>query len=347
MHLSEILALRHVPGAGIFLALTRRCPLSCGHCSTSSKTTSEEAEAGPYVRLVESFTSSCRPEVLALTGGEPLLRASLVQRLVRQARSVGTRSYLLTGAWFAQREQWPEAVIRAIDMVDHLAVSIDRFHEAEVPRRGTYALLHHRLASGRAASLQAVGDGPDDPYLHQLCEEVRREFDDRLPVLVGAVGANGRAKGWLRRPVQTERPVEIEPCHMASWPVVDFRGNVVACCNQDVVDGPAPEHLRLGAADVDGWPELRRRLEQRPHLRAIRTAGPRMLGAEWCGRATGEQTVCEACRSLPFDAATEARVEQALGTPLWKAVDIQLRVTLAAHSPLPLRGFDHMATLGM
>ena len=47
MHLMEVLELRPVPGAALFLAVTRRCPLSCAHCSTNSMLSSEEHD-GPW-----------------------------------------------------------------------------------------------------------------------------------------------------------------------------------------------------------------------------------------------------------------------------------------------------------
>ena len=74
MHLVELLSLRPVPAAGVYLTLTRRCPLTCAHCSTNSMMDSEEHAADLFLRFAESLTPTDHPGVLALTGGEALLR---------------------------------------------------------------------------------------------------------------------------------------------------------------------------------------------------------------------------------------------------------------------------------
>src|SRR5215211_2738624 len=111
MHLVDILALRQVPAAGLYLSLTRRCPLSCAHCSTNSSLVSEEHAASPFLRLVESFTPDCRPEILVLTGGEPLVRPRLVRALTERAHAVGTRVVLASGMFFARQQ----ALSRSLD----------------------------------------------------------------------------------------------------------------------------------------------------------------------------------------------------------------------------------------
>lgn len=46
MRLAEIIELRPVPAAGLLATLTRRCPLNCAHCSTSSGPRGEDTSAG-------------------------------------------------------------------------------------------------------------------------------------------------------------------------------------------------------------------------------------------------------------------------------------------------------------
>src|SRR5204863_8875460 len=100
---------------------------------------------------------------------------------------------------------------------------------------------------------QACGTGPHDPYLAGLTGDVRREFGDRVPMLVTTVRPAGRARSWLRpsdpagaalaaepRPLGSPGPFAPEPpaapCELLSWPAVAFDGTVAACCNQDVLD---------------------------------------------------------------------------------------------------------------
>jgi hypothetical protein len=311
MHLAELLACRPVPASAVFMALTRRCPLRCRHCSTMSGPdlsgpASEQQPAAPLRRFAATFTPADHPEYLLLTGGEPLLRPGLVRTLAETARAAGTRNYLLTGAFFAERGRLPAPIRAALESVDHVAVSIDVFHEAQVRRDRVFRLLHELLAMGRAASLQTCGTGPDDPYLAELTGHVRREFGDRIPMLVTTVQPAGRARAWLRAPgpapldpaaseppaserLASELPVPgppAAPCELLSWPVVAFDGTIAACCNQDVLDRrPVPAHLRLGHVSTSSWPEIRRACVTSAALRALRTRGPLQLAHRFAGPA--------------------------------------------------------------
>ncbi|HEU5421327.1 MAG TPA: radical SAM protein [Streptosporangiaceae bacterium] len=311
MHLAELLARRPVPAAAVFLAITRRCPLRCAHCSTMSEATSPQQPAALLQRFVESFSLADHPEFVLITGGEPLLRPRLVAALARAARCAGTRSYVLTGAFFARSGRTPAAITAALESADHVAVSIDRFHEAEVPRPQAFRVLHDLLAAGRDVSIQACGTGPGDPYLAALTDDVRREFGARVPMLVTAVLPVGRGRAWLPGPPALGAPAAAggpgpippaAPCDLAAWPVVGFDGTITACCNQDVLDTrPVPEHLRLGHIASQSWPEVRRRCVSSPVLRALRTRGPRQLAHRLAGpgQPPAGATYCGTCRFLP------------------------------------------------
>ena len=101
MHLSELFAIRADPAAGVYLSLTRRCPLHCAHCSTRSTPHAEQHPAEPFLRLVATFRPDLRPEVVSLTGGEPLLRPRLVGELAARQRRRALRTMLLSGMFFA------------------------------------------------------------------------------------------------------------------------------------------------------------------------------------------------------------------------------------------------------
>ncbi|NBM20208.1 radical SAM protein [Streptomyces sp. GC420] len=300
MELAELIGLRPVPAAGLLLTLTRRCPLSCAHCSTASTMESrEEPDAGQLRRFVGSFTAEDRPDVMMLTGGEPLLLPDLVSRLAGSARVSGTRTALLSGMFFARAGTVPERVMRAVAAVDHFSASLDAHHEREVPRPAVFRALRAIREAGIPVSFHLTGTGPADPYLADVTHAIDREFDGTVPVLVNEVRAFGRAASWAgraRTAVDTDRAL---PCAMAAWPVVAFDGTVLACCNQDVVDRrPAPPHLRLGHIGADDWTTVRRRSLDSPMLRMIRTVGPSHLRARYAPAAAPARSYCEDCRLL-------------------------------------------------
>jgi len=320
MHLAELLACRPVPAAAVFAALTRRCPLRCRHCSTMSDSASEQQPAAPLRRFVSTFTPADHPEFLLLTGGEPLLRPGLVRTLAETARTAGVRSYVLTGAFWAERIRVPVPIHRALSSVDHVAVSLDPFHEAEVARAAVFRVLHQLLDLGRDVSIQACGTGPDDPYLADLTGHVRREFGDRIPMLVTTVRPAGRARTWLPAPPAPLAPAApaAAPCELVSWPVVAFDGTVVACCNSDVLDGrPVPAHLRLGHVSTVTWPEVRQACQSSAALRALRTRGPLQLAHGFAAPDPGRPAAgrrpaagyCATCRSLSAPALRAAAAD--------------------------------------
>ncbi|PWS45370.1 radical SAM protein, partial [Streptomyces sp. FT05W] len=310
MELGELVGRRPFPAAGLLLGLTRRCPLSCAHCSTgSSLTTREEPDADRLVRFVGSFTRENRPDVVMLTGGEPLLLPALVEELSARARAAGSRTALLSGMFFARSREIPPPVLRAIRGVDHFSASLDAHHEREVPRADVFRAVHRIRETGVAVSFHLTGTGADDPYLADITRAVDTEFGGRVPSLVNEVRAFGRAASWAAPARTGPEAGAVSPCAMAAWPVVAFDGAVLACCNQDTVDlRPAPAHLYLGHVDTDDWATVRGRALESPVLRMIRTVGPAHLAAR-AGAFSDGASYCHGCRALGADerVADEAR----------------------------------------
>jgi organic radical activating enzyme len=352
MHLVEILSRRPVPGAAVALSLTRRCPLRCRHCSTDSGPSSEEHAASLFERFVTTFTAADRPEFLLLTGGEPLLRPHLVTSLAAMARAVGTRTYVLSGMFFARQRRVSRSVRQAIDAVDHLSASLDFFHEEQVPRDAVLLALRSLVEQGKDVSLQVVGSGDDDPYLAEVTAQARRALGDRVPMLVGRLATAGRARSWNQRLVSTRPPagtsslLAADPCTMAAWPVVGFDGTVTACGNQDVVDHePLPAHLRLGHVSVDSWSTIQQRCVSSPILRGLRVFGPLYLAgpggpAGYCAACWRLSGAAEAASTLAKRAAVGVLEERVTALQIGAgAVGFARRYGCARYAGLVLLGY--------
>jgi pyruvate-formate lyase-activating enzyme len=316
LHLVELLARRTVPAAGVSIGLTRRCPLSCAHCATNSTTSSEEIAADVLLRFVGTFGHDDPPEVLAMSGGEPLLRPRLVRELAERAHDVGCRSTVLSGLFFARSGRIPPAIRAAIDEVDHFSVSLDVFHEREVPRANVLRVLEAVLARGTDVSIHVVGLDADDPYLEDVTSEVRRVFDDRVPMFVNTVSAFGRAQAWhTDAPRVAPSAFDADPCMLAAWPLVGWDGTITACGNEDVVDGPVPSHLRLGHAGADDWPTVQARARTSSIIRAIRLFGPEYLADRLQDEPLVSDGYCSTCMRLPDDPRLLARVREMMQRP--------------------------------
>ncbi len=314
MHLVDLLARRVVPGAGVSIAITRRCPLSCAHCATSSTMHSGEVEADVLLGFVGSFGDDAEPpELLAMSGGEPLLRPALVRELAERARAAGCRSTVLSGAFFARGGgRIPKPIRAAIEQLDHFSVSLDAFHEREVPRAHVLGVLGDVLAGGTDVSIQLVGLTADDPYLVDAVADVRRVFDDRVPMFVNTVKRRGRAIAWLDA-AAPDVPFDLsaDPCMLAAWPLVGWDGTITACGNDDVVDGPAPAHLVLGHASADRWPAIRERCRVSSMVRAIRLYGPEEIAEHWSDGGLSCDGYCATCMTLSDDdAGVRPRIDE-------------------------------------
>lgn len=332
MHLVEMLARRAVPAAGVSVGITRRCPLSCAHCSTSSTMQSEQSRPELFNRFVDTFTEASHPEFMAMSGGEALLRPALVKNLALKARASGTKSSVLSGLFFARKPGIPKSVKSAIDAVDHFSVSMDAFHEREVPRSNVFTVLNQLLDEGKHLSLHIAGESEDDPYLDDLVNLVQKRFGKRIPMMVNTLSPFGRAKTFF---IQTASPstktVEASPCTMAAWPVVGFDGVVAACGNDNLI-GRVPSHLRLGDIRIHSWADIRSRCVDNAMQIALRTYGPEYLQTKFGSQGkTSCKGYCDTCINLGAQDAIQVGVSSQMLKPGARilgdsVVDLQLEL---------------------
>ncbi|MEO9237746.1 MAG: radical SAM protein [Jatrophihabitantaceae bacterium] len=360
MHIADMLVRRPVPTAGLFLSLTRRCPLTCAHCSTNSMMSSEEHDEEIFRRFVDTFTEADHPEMVWLTGGEPLLRPQLVLDLVNACHRVGSKVAIITGLYYARADgHIPKALIPALRAVDHVIVSQDIYHEVQIPRAHAFATVQTLLDFGQDVSFQVVGQNNSDPYLADVTSDIRTTFADRVPALVANLAPMGRGQSLLAaarmRPV-TSSPNDAHrdaaPCTMAAWPVVGYDGAISACCQQRVIDGPIPDHLNLGNALTTGWPEVSRQLRQRSTLRAIRIIGPEKLVQD-AGLPLSDCGFCTTCIHDGSRPEVSAQAEAMVASSGFAAVEtevVRLQVDagpeyFARRSGVP--SYASMMTLGL
>jgi len=313
MNLDEILAIRAIPAGGVFLSVTRRCPLTCAHCSTNSLITSEEHPADLFLRFADTFTAADHPGLLLLTGGEALLRPALVEGVIERCHRAGTPVGLISGLYFARQPTIPSTLRRSIDAVDHFTASLDVYHERQIPRSDVFRVLQELLDAGKDLSIQIAGLEEDQPYIDGVVADIDRTFEGRVPFLVTQVHPVGRAREWVQEePIPVSPVARPQPCAEAAWPVVTFDGTVVACSNQTIVDGPGPPHLRLGHTSVDDWPTVRDRMLQRTLPRAIRLWGPEYIAERYGTDGARCDGYCETCFQLSDHPEVAAGLEPAL-----------------------------------
>jgi hypothetical protein len=312
--------------------------------------TSEQHSGDVFLRLVQSFTPDSKPDLVVLTGGEPLLRPKLVLDIAERVHEVGGRVVLASGMFFALQSRVPPAIDRAIAAADHFTCSLDVFHEEQVPRKAVFRAVTSVVERGTDASFLVAGMDGEDPYLADVIGDIRSAFDDRVPILVGFVTAVGRAAAWMPPPEENlKTEVEPMPCDVAAWPVVSSNGTVVGCCNQSVVDGPAPAHLRLGQAGIDTWSSLADRHANRPLMRAIRVFGPEYIAGAYGAGAVRCDGYCKTCMRLSDHPRIGEQVEAVMAKPAMRFFEqyvesLQRESFLYRHAPA---GYESLVKLGL
>lgn len=316
MHLVEVLSSRSIPAAGLSIGLTRRCPLKCLHCSTSSTLESEESPSTMFVDFVNTFRIDNHPKILAMSGGEVMLRPELVSDLAERARKVGTRSTVLSGMFFASSRRIPSKIKEAIKAIDHFSVSIDMFHEREVSRTDVFYLLDTLISDSIDVSIHIVGQSASDPYVERLVQEIEFTFNGKVPMLVNALSSFGRAKSWFEKDEEKDKDdfIDANPCSMAAWPVIGFDGTIVACSNDNALEN-RPAHLCIGHANNDDWETIRSRMIASNMLRAIRLFGPEYITDRFSDNEVGCDGYCETCMKITEDLKIEQRVDKVMAKP--------------------------------
>lgn len=295
-----LVAARSTSLAGLYVAMTRRCPFECAHCSTRS---GPHASGDIDVAAVERFFASvagsalARPRHVYFTGGEALLHAAAVERLAKTARGWGAAPHLITGGYFANSRALPRLLEGPLRQMSTVTFSWDRFHAEflAVDRlKRAIRWMHDRGIEAAVQFTRTVA--PDDTLA-----ELRATFPALRILTTDLVHLGRAADSGLTTKAHGNADV---PCIVASWPVISYFGHITACCNQDLVDArPAdvPEHLLLGRVATSSWDEVVARRADSALLAHVETLGPASAAQAQGLRAQAALDQCGTCRSLSGD----------------------------------------------
>lgn len=271
LHLFDIFKRRRVPAAGLYISTTKRCPLECGHCHVESGPNVVEAiTPSALLRFVRTFAEAQAPEFMVLTGGEPLMAPEVVSQAARLAATSNTRTVLCSGMFFARNAIIPKGILAAIQNVDHLAASIDSFHEQFVPRQQVFEALDQIRNLGIGVSIHTVTDSQH----RDLIRQIRNHFKDTVPIAVYKLNASGRAAKWMVQNGPEAVYDDVTPCGVAAWPVIGYDSQVVACCSKTPSLNSSPKELVFGKIETLSWPKVRDIMSHSLFLRKIRAFGP-------------------------------------------------------------------------
>ncbi|WP_445487864.1 radical SAM protein [Rhodopseudomonas sp. RCAM05734] len=312
--------------------ITTRCPLECAHCIVDSGPWRRERASDELEQWLNDGAGLAGLDTVVATGGEPFLYPKALVYLAGIARRHECRFRVVTSA------SWAHTLPKATKMlslvpVDHLVVSVDRYHEEFLPFEAAVnalrAALNHNISStvNVCASVDELGHEVKDMnvrLIHSLgaAEAASIEITGQ-PILTA-----GRAKA---APNGSLLPWQVfDSCPMLQKHVVKTDGDVIACCGPPAYrSNRSTDWLKLGRLGKMPIAEILGAAERNWLVRAIHTLGPAFLyelGGEIASRL-GDQfdTRCTLCVAALSDEEIMSRVIARLGEPA-----IRRRIALAA-----------------
>ena len=284
----------------IALMVTRRCNMTCSHCSVESSPHAEGVQPNEQELLtVVRQAAAAGVTSIQFTGGEPMMRQKLVLRLMREAQRLGVRSAMATNGFWGRTPAAATRHLRALIKagLSRLTVSYDRYHaEFQGPEPAVNIVAAARRFSfpvnvniTRAAGEQGL-DGIVKPFEGMPTAHLR--FYDVQPV--GAAARTIADDDW--------RGETSGFCNACGNPAITDDGRVMAC-NGPSYFTPAGHPLNVGSLRERPLADLLAAHRDDPVLDTIRTVGPERLREE-LARLPGFETfpfrdhyrgMCELC----------------------------------------------------
>lgn len=300
------------------IMITRRCNMTCGHCSVSSSPRiTDEPSLESLLGYVRQAAAAGVRQV-QLTGGEPMLRERVLLRILRECRGLGLVTYMTTNGFWGRTPFDAKRRLRRLRRagLHFLTVSYDRYHADFQGYQGAINIARAAEAAAFPINLNLVR-GADDAELDRLIADfeefhyVRLRFYDLQPV--------GRA---LMLPSSAFRSHVDGFCSACAAPTITDDGRVIAC-NGPAYFAPPYSPLIIGSLDQEPLSELLERHWRDPVLETIRTFGPsrlreelrRIPGFDQRANRTTFQGMCDLCHEITSDREAVAALRTYLSTP--------------------------------
>lgn len=325
---------------GLAVMVTRRCNMTCGHCSVESSPRAGDTEPTEQelTKLIHDAAAAGIPFV-NFTGGEPMLREDIVLRMIRLATRLGVAATMTTNGF------WGKSAARARKTVSELrkaglsllTVSYDRYHAEYL---GPQAVKNIEAAAAPARlpmniNITCLADSPElGEYEREFrnLKSARLRFYDIQPL--------GRARNL--QPAELHARLE-GFCSASGVPAITEDGRMTACNGPsyfDKVESP----LVIGDLKETSLADLLKMHSQDNVLQTIRTLGPGALRDMLMEdpefefmRSETYAGQCDLCRRINNNPKAVARLRTVLADSRVEAERIaKVRVINAAEQSLQL-----------
>jgi organic radical activating enzyme len=262
------------------LYITNKCNITCRHCSVNSGPT--ESTRLFIDDVLESIPTAVDKEIIKgihVSGGEPFLYQSDLQRLASEAERLGILLGINTNAFWAKNLDKAHKVLDSMPGITQLMISTDIYHEEFIPLdRIKYASIAG-LERGLIVQIAVCTSGGEkSDFVDRLSQILGEELANSIPIGINPVEASGRALSLLEAHWRKQqRSFPIGRCNQINRPTVLESGVVFACCNTCVSEQCGRSPLNLGNIKASSLEEIHLRTDTDYIIQAIRTLGPKFL----------------------------------------------------------------------
>lgn len=269
----QLLDFQRLAWSSMVFSLTRRCPLSCSFCITSSR----PDFPGPVVSKRRAERWAAQLPVLgraglrhiSFTGGEPIIALPAVEVLSRSGAAAGIRTAVVTsGAWATNAAQ-AARVVQRLRSVSHWDISYDIGHAEQMPESRFRMALEALTAAGASFSVR-VCTRADNPSQTAFMTRLRQIIGPEITMITQSVRGLGRAAESTV--LQKVSEVPCKPC-MATGPFVREDGTVGPCCCGLAYESIGRTPFDYGNVDDIGLMAAWRRWRSDSLLRLMRLTG--------------------------------------------------------------------------
>jgi Radical SAM superfamily/4Fe-4S single cluster domain len=298
--------------------VSRRCNMSCGHCSVEShpKIKLEPTEEELHI-LVAGLVNAGVKEI-QFTGGEPMLRETLVLELMSKAREHGVGSTMVSNGFWGKKKEKARSALAALRQAGlvRLALSYDRYHSEFQGPEPIMNILDEVQRIGWNAHINVTRTGDE------------RDLEDLVRPFEGHPAAHLRfydiqPVGMARKLTEPMRGQVDGFCSSCDQIAFTDNGRVIACNGPSYFE-PSHSALVLGRYSCnDDLESMVLAHAQDPILETIRVLGPAVLqqellqipGFESYPVKANYRGMCEICREITSDPKAVEALRERLSQP--------------------------------
>lgn len=315
--------------------VSRRCNMTCAHCSVESNPRIKSQPDGDELRSLVKELVAAEVPFIQFTGGEPMLREELLIELIETAGRAGIPSNLVSNGFWGKKPEKARATLERLMKAGlaRLSISYDKFHAEFQGPQPALNIVEAARQLGTEVHIH-ITRAKDDSDLDEIVEPFRNLPHAHLRFYdLQAVGYARNLKDTLRGRLEGF----CSSCEQATF---TDDGRVAAC------NGPAyfqksdsaliVGELKSGRETVE---ELLDRHNSDPILQTIRTGGPSELravleklpGFEEFPFRENYSGMCELCLQITSSGEAVAALRKALSEPEAVAERLARRLVLRAN----------------